>query len=390
MASRVIFEQPLRAMDTKKTGSESALAKRVQNKSEMPFEKITKNPGLHHIAEDIFKFLNKKSLMNCRLMNKSWKEVLDHSMFWLKMMEAENVPEDLISSWKTLIQELDNEQLSQDFVLALIKMFSSTKAIAPLEMVLALGQTKKYTNLVEFILEHIDSSSKVDVQYGFRPKGKKVTLFKGLYPIHLAAMFGLTELLKKLLKNYDSPVIKSEYGSTLLHCSAFNGHLAIVKFLANLTENPLTPNQFGVTPIHDAAFNGQLETLKFLANLTENPMAPNQKGFTPIHYAAVSGHLETLKFLVGLTENPMAPNNLGYTPIHSAANFGKMLQYENSSKSVETFFEMVKFMIRFTDNPNIPINGWTPLKIARHYGHLNAMECHKFSFLMWRRKFLKF
>ena len=207
----------------------------------MPFEKITKNPGLHHIAEDIYKYLNRKSLMNCRLVNKNSKEILDHSMFWLKIMKAENIPDDHFSSWKMLIKKLDNrKKLSQDFVLALIKIFSSNKKIwAPLEMVLALGQSKKYPNLVEFMLEHVDSSSKVDIKYGLWPKGVKLTLFKDIYPIHLTAMFGLTELLKKQMKNYESPVIKSKTITALIHCSAFNGHLKIVKFLAGLTENPM-------------------------------------------------------------------------------------------------------------------------------------------------------
>ena len=378
-------------MDTKTTSSQSALAKRVQNNSEMAFEKITKNPGLHHIAEDIFKILKKKSLMNCRLVNKSWKHMLDQSMFWLKMLEAENVPVDLIFRWKMLIQKLGDKHLSQDFALTLIKMFSS-KAIPPLEMVVALGQTKKYPDLIEFILENADSSSKVDVRFGVWAKGVVFIMFKGLYPIHLAAMFGLTELLMKQTKNYDSPVIKTEGDDTLIHCSAFNGHLEIVKFLADLTENPMASDDVGRTPIHLAAYNGQLETVEFLANLTENPLAPQNNGLSPIHFATQNCHLEILKFLVNLTDNPMAPCNSAMTPIHYAACIGGATpEYEKSSKSAEKFFETVKFFLRFTDNPNTASNfGETPLQIARDIGYLNAMERLKFSFLMWRRKFLKF
>ena len=150
-------------------------------------------------------------------------------------------------------------------------------------------------------------------------------------------------------------------------------------------------DKLGRTPIHHAAFNGELETIKYLVNLTDNPLAASQNGSTPINCAAANGHLESLKFLVCLTEqNPMVPNNMGFTPINSAAMFGCMLQYENSSKPVESFFEMVKFMIRFTDDPNISFNGLTPPGLARSIGHLNSMECFKFSCLIWRRKFLKF
>ena len=140
-----------------------------------------------------------------------------------------------------------------------------------------------------------------------------------------------------------------------------------------------------------AAYNGQLETVEFLANLTENPLAPQNNGLSPIHFVAQNCHLEILKFLVNLTENPMAPCNNAMTPIHYAACIGVTLEYEKSSKSAEKFFETVKFLLHFTDNPNIASNfGETPLQLTRRIGYLNAMECLKFSFLMWRRKFLKF
>ena len=35
----------------------------------MVMEAVTKNPGLQHIAEDIFNILEKKSLADCRLVN---------------------------------------------------------------------------------------------------------------------------------------------------------------------------------------------------------------------------------------------------------------------------------------------------------------------------------
>ena len=49
-------------------------------------EAITKNPGLQHISEDIFKLLDKKSLMDCRLVNSSWKNILDQPFFWIKKL----------------------------------------------------------------------------------------------------------------------------------------------------------------------------------------------------------------------------------------------------------------------------------------------------------------
>ena len=51
-------------------------------------DSFTKNPGLFHISEKIFKFLDQNSLMDCRMVNKSWKQVLDQPIFWLKKLNS--------------------------------------------------------------------------------------------------------------------------------------------------------------------------------------------------------------------------------------------------------------------------------------------------------------
>ena len=54
----------------------------------LSFDRITKIAGLQHVSEDIFKLLDKKSLMDCRLVNSSWKKVLDQPMFWLNKLKS--------------------------------------------------------------------------------------------------------------------------------------------------------------------------------------------------------------------------------------------------------------------------------------------------------------
>ena len=110
---------------------------------------ITKIPGLQHISEDIFKLLETKSLMNCRLTNSSWKNIPDQLIFWLKKLKMEgwkalaknfenqqlakdfargfvelgyhHLPIVIESKWRALLQELDNDHQQQEFVLILIK-----------------------------------------------------------------------------------------------------------------------------------------------------------------------------------------------------------------------------------------------------------------------------
>ena len=82
-------------------------------------EAITKIPGLQYISEDVFKLLDTKSLMDCRLVNNSWKEILDCPSFCLKTFRSSDA---IIQNWKSLAEQLDDDQISQEFVLVLTKM----------------------------------------------------------------------------------------------------------------------------------------------------------------------------------------------------------------------------------------------------------------------------
>ena len=122
-------------------------------------EAIIKIPGFQHVGEDIFKLLNKESVLNCRLVNSSWKQFFDQPIFWLKKLDSEitslkeqhqekesgetnnkkrktnTLDEEKFSSesihrhWKKLVKELCNANISTEFALLLAKIYKS-KTIA--------------------------------------------------------------------------------------------------------------------------------------------------------------------------------------------------------------------------------------------------------------------
>ena len=320
---------------------------------------IVDNPGFQHIAEDIFKILDKKILVDCRLVNKSWMTILNRPMFWLKKLKSETTPESF-KSWEILVHDIEEDQIMEDFAYLMIKM-SNLKIMSPLEIVVKLAKKKgNFLNLISFILEHVEPESNIDVFVDVVVD--TWCTFKHLTPIHLAAFYGLYETAQKLTYfNYGSPIIATIEGRTPIHCAAKSGYLDIVKFLATFTNNPNFPSNEGVTPIHTAAGSGHLETVEFLVGLTDTPLAANNNGDTPIHAAAYFGHLETLKFLVDLTHEPITPDNEGITPIHDASSNGH--------------FDIVQFLVTLTKTPNARDHlGRTPISIARQRGHKRIVE----------------
>ena len=332
---------------------------------------ITKVPGLKHICEDIFKLLDKYQSMDCRLVNKSWKEIVDQPMFNLKKMKSGDkydLPKDVHKNWKLLAQKLkDNYHLgvAQELVLILRKMsISMNEPKFPLEIVFALGKAEKYPSVMKFILENEDITQKISFRESFDQNVSfKCWKVDKVNVIDLAARFGLRETLEKLTAKYGSPMLNTdENGDNPIHLAALKGHLETIKFLSKFTDTPNAPNVDGDTPLAVAAAMGHLDAVKYFKTFTDTPNAPNEYGITPIHYAS-SQHLDVVKYLVNFTDNPNSPDNFGWTPIHEAAQTGN-----------ET---VIKYLVELTDasnSTNWDEYGDTPIHIAAYFGHLNVVK----------------
>ena len=303
---------------------------------------VTKTPGLQHLSEDIFKLLDKKSSLQCRSVNSFWKNVLEQPNFWLKKLSQEDgkideqqqkdmdqdqpdsdsniikVDSDRIAesqmlnnnvqkNWKMLAQCLVDDQFQQSyhFVLVLMKM-NEQKLIQPLEIVVKLKKSFKYSDLMKFILENEDIHS------------------VGFTPIFLAATYGFTETLGKLLPKYNSSIIEDKNGDTILHIAARVGQIEVIKFMASKVEDLNPENNDGDSPFHLAVCYGKSDVVEYLANKLEDLNAQNFCGDTPMYIAASMGHTDIVKFLAsmpGILE--LNTENLdGDTPIHAAAQEG--------------------------------------------------------------------
>ena len=186
-------------------------------------EAITKIPGLQHISKDIFKLLDIKNLFDCRRVNSSWN--MDHQpIFWLKKLKFENPQVNVQKSWEILAQELTkkDEKLTKKFILILNKIIISEKRKTiislngkllernqPYQIVSELMRSNKYTDLVKFILKHENPMSKLKrVNSTGNYLYNTFTILEDATPIHMASLYGFTEVVKKLTKMMDTPIIE--------------------------------------------------------------------------------------------------------------------------------------------------------------------------------------
>ena len=282
-------------------------------------EAITKIPGLQHISEDIFNLLDKKYLIECRLVNSSWKTVLEGPGFWLRKFHfnLENLPFAVRNKWRCLAEELRNDELLKEFVLLMIKIYKGkennllniavrlkggyTDPIIPNELKISrysLHDTNKYHELIKFIIEHDNSNNKFDLNVS---QTEGISIFVGnATTIHLATLFGFTEVLKRLNNKRPTPLD----GWTAISIPAYPKEY--------IEKWNLEPRSGCLCCFELAAMGGNLDTMKYLVSITDISIASNHESIqkcspwcSPIYQAVSMGHLDIVKYLVATMPTPV-------------------------------------------------------------------------------------
>ena len=179
-------------------------------------ETITNNPGLQHIAENVFWNLDVKNLKICAQINQSCKQILQNPIFCLRKFE--NLSKKNQKDWIKDIQSVKN----------------SDKGIAIIAYL-------KW-NFKENIFVDLPCYSNSTVQDDFKKiLWKNSDSREGISDEEL-------EIVKLIILLTDNPNAPNEFGESPIYWAAYNGHTEIVKILAPLTDNPNAPNNYGYTP----------------------------------------------------------------------------------------------------------------------------------------------
>ncbi|XP_047524776.1 ankyrin repeat domain-containing protein 11 isoform X2 [Pieris napi] len=109
---------------------------------------------------------------------------------------------------------------------------------------------------------------------------------RGETPLHVAAIRGDHDQVKKLLEQGQDPDVTDFAGWTPLHEACSYGWFQVVVVLVNGGANVNAKGLDDDTPLHDAATSGNLEMVKFLIEHSAEPFVKNTKGKAPSDYAA--------------------------------------------------------------------------------------------------------
>ena len=211
---------------------------------------------------------------------------------------------------------------------------------------------------------------------------------KDVTPLYIAALKGLVEVVKALLKQ-GADVNQLCNGRSPLWIAAKEGHVKVVKALLKqgadvnqlcngrsplwiaaqsgyvgvveaLLEKGANANQLcnGLTPLHIATLKGHV---KVVEALLEKGAAVDTlcNGLTPLHIAAQEGHVEVVKALLKQGANANQLCN-GLTPLHIAV--------------AKNHIAVVRELVRYDANANQLCNGLTPLQFAIDHGYPEMVQ----------------
>ncbi|XP_063633679.1 ankyrin repeat domain-containing protein 12-like isoform X4 [Cydia splendana] len=120
---------------------------------------------------------------------------------------------------------------------------------------------------------------------------------RGETPLHVAAIRGDHDQVKKLLDQGQDPDVPDFAGWTPLHEACIYGWYQVVIVLVKGGANVNAKGLDDDTPLHDATTSGNLKMVKFLVEHGADPFVKNAKAKMPIDYAAphIYEYLESLK-----------------------------------------------------------------------------------------------
>ena len=314
------------------------LAKRskskVQHEENSPgtLANIINNPGLQHLAEEVFLNLDSEKLEVCGRVNKSCHQILANPMFWLKKFIRRGLSEKNQMDWAEAIQITRNTDL-EAYILKYLKRCSKNEKVVDIPCYINKQTLKENSETIRSFLQvnrHRGlfwSKIRPECESGDRGILQIMALFlddpnvlnnngEGLMRvlIDIVKDAEIFKIFAPLVNDPNKPEMSAQkYGRTKrpsIELATLERNLEAVKVLAPLTDNPnirinytTNTSECFNTALHIAAMFGCTEIARFLAPLADNPNVRNSAGKSPLYYAKAKGHQEIVKILAPFADN---------------------------------------------------------------------------------------
>ena len=175
---------------------------------------VVENPGFLIISRKISLLLDHDTLLSCRLVSQSFREIVDDPHFWIIKLDNLGQSKEIHDAWMDLLRRIEN------------------------------GSTLE--NEVSRCMMHWHGSQHAWAEYAKN----------GIMPIYIAASYGYVEIVKMIASYQENSNAPMPNGWTAIHSAARYGHTEIVKFLSDKVENPNAPIPDGKTPFQLAFCHG--------------------------------------------------------------------------------------------------------------------------------------
>ena len=229
-------------------------------------ENLINNPGLQHLAENIFSNLNYQDTTACQLINQSSEVIINNPRFWLKKFIQKGMSKKNQNDWLKAIQLTKNTAFAKSICMYLKRSFCLAK-ISDVPCYVNEDIIEKSSELINELgpLFGPSGPSSFFKEYANVEEEPKYQKYEKYIPgcIQICAAIGLN--------NYRALRNDLLYRKRLMQKAAEHGHLGVIKALAPLLENPnASSDEDKWTPIYIASRSGHLEIIKFLVPLANN------------------------------------------------------------------------------------------------------------------------
>ena len=255
-----------------------------------------------HLGENIFQNLDSKSLIKCKEVKRTWKNLIkvDKCSYFRVIQWYTNCSESLMrkiaekSGGAIIILSILHEIYS-NFARGTKQHHKYLKRweITPLHLAAESGQPGAYHLIMENVVNKNPLTILSDAMSCMYKKREKVHVFPVATPLHLAAKNGHLSVCKLIIENvldknptasnlnpplggrqqYDSTknYMDTEDRWTPLHLAASNGHFSVCELMIDNISRKNPKDRHGWTPLHSAAQNGHLRVCKLiLSNILES------------------------------------------------------------------------------------------------------------------------